>query len=155
PGRRHRFVRRQRRQRDDRAPVFDGPDGRGPLACGRRQLRARARIGERVRQRRIAAPRRAGCQSSGGDHGERRPQRPPPGGVPLMITMREAPDATVLTGAAGWLGSGVMEALTADRSAWARAGTIRALVTNRAEGARLEALSPSVEPVIGDLTDAP
>ena len=71
-----------------------------------------------------------------------------------MTTMREAPDATVVTGAAGWLGSALMEALTSDASGWARTGTIRALVTNRAEGARLQALSPAVEPVIGDVTDA-
>ena len=70
-----------------------------------------------------------------------------------MKTMREAPHATVLTGAAGWLGSAVMEALTTDRAEWARPGTIRALVTNRAEGARLQALSTAVEPVIGDVTD--
>ena len=72
-----------------------------------------------------------------------------------MTSMRAVPDATVLTGAAGWLGSALMEALTADGSRWARAGTIRALVTNRAEGARLQALAPAVEPVIGDVTDPP
>jgi nucleoside-diphosphate-sugar epimerase len=70
-----------------------------------------------------------------------------------VTTDREAPDATVLTGAAGWLGSAVTEALTADGSQWARRGTIRALVTNRVEGARLRALSPALEPVIGDVTD--
>lgn len=70
-----------------------------------------------------------------------------------MTTMREAPAATVLTGAAGWLGSAITEALTAESSRWARTGTVRALVTDRAEGARLQALSPAVEPVIGDVTD--
>ena len=71
-----------------------------------------------------------------------------------MTTMRAAPDATVVTGAGGWLGSALMEALTADGSRCARTGPIRALVTNRVEGGRLQALSPAVEPVVGDVTDA-
>lgn len=70
-----------------------------------------------------------------------------------MTAMRAAPDATVVTGAAGWLGSALIEALTAGGSRWARTGTLRALVTNRVEGARLQALSPAVEPVIGDVAD--
>ena len=69
------------------------------------------------------------------------------------LALRATPDVTVVTGAAGWLGSALMEALTGD-SRWARTGTIRALVTNRAEAARLQALSPAVEPVVGDVTDA-
>jgi nucleoside-diphosphate-sugar epimerase len=68
--------------------------------------------------------------------------------------LRETPDATVVTGAAGWLGSAIMEALTRGDSLWTRTGTIRTLVTNRAEAARLQALSPAVEPVVGDVTDA-
>jgi nucleoside-diphosphate-sugar epimerase len=71
-----------------------------------------------------------------------------------MTATREVPDATVLTGAAGWLGSALMEALTAESSRWARDGAVRALVTNRAEAARLQALSPAVEAVVGDVTDA-
>jgi len=67
--------------------------------------------------------------------------------------LRDAPDATVITGAAGWLGSALMEALTGD-SQWGRTGTIRALVTNRSEAARARALSPTVEPVVGDVTEA-
>lgn len=69
------------------------------------------------------------------------------------LQLRAAPDATVVTGASGWLGSALMEALTSDTS-WARSGTIRALVTNRPEAARVRALSPAVEPVVGDVTDA-
>ena len=70
-----------------------------------------------------------------------------------MTAMRSLPDATVVTGAAGWLGSALMAALTAEGSRWARPGTVRALVTNRVEGARLQALSSTIEPVIGDVTD--
>ena len=71
----------------------------------------------------------------------------------MTPSLRDTPDATVVTGAGGWLGSAIMEALTADGSRWARTGTIRPLVTNRAEAARLQALSPAVEPVVGDVTD--
>jgi nucleoside-diphosphate-sugar epimerase len=67
--------------------------------------------------------------------------------------MNEAPDATVVTGAAGWLGTALMHALTDPASNWARVGTIRALVTNRVEGEQLRSLGPNVEPVIGDVTD--
>ena len=71
-----------------------------------------------------------------------------------MTPMRSAPDATVVTGAGGWLGSALMEALIAPGSPWARPGTIRALVTNRVEGARLQALSSAIVPVIGDVTES-
>ena len=66
--------------------------------------------------------------------------------------MRSTPDATVVTGAAGWLGTALSHALT-DDGAWHRNGTIRVLVRNRVEGDRLSELSGSVEPVIGDLLD--
>jgi len=72
----------------------------------------------------------------------------------MTPSLREAPDVTVVTGAAGWLGSALMEALTGSDSPWARTGTIRPLVTNRVEAARLQALAPAVEPVVGDVTDA-
>ena len=72
----------------------------------------------------------------------------------MTLSLREAPDVTVVTGAAGWLGGALMEALTGSDSPWARTGTIRPLVTNRAEAARLQALARAVEPVVGDLTDA-
>lgn len=66
--------------------------------------------------------------------------------------LRPAPEATVVTGAAGWLGTALMHALTAPASRWHREGTIRALVTNRVEADRLRGLGTQVEPVIGDLT---
>lgn len=70
--------------------------------------------------------------------------------------MRPAPDATIITGAAGWLGTALMHALTEPSSPWRRGGVIRALVTNRVEGDRLRALGGAdcvVEPVVGDVTD--
>jgi nucleoside-diphosphate-sugar epimerase len=66
---------------------------------------------------------------------------------------RSPPDATVITGAAGWLGTALTHALTRPDGEWSRAGTIRVLVRNRVEGARLAALGASVDPVIGDLLD--
>jgi nucleoside-diphosphate-sugar epimerase len=72
----------------------------------------------------------------------------------MTPAMRDAPDATIVTGAGGWLGSALMEALTEDTSRWTRAGTIRALVTNRAEAARLADLSHTVQPFVGDVTDS-
>jgi nucleoside-diphosphate-sugar epimerase len=70
----------------------------------------------------------------------------------MSVTRRPAPDATVVTGAAGWLGAALMHALTSPGAPWYRAGTVRALVTNRVEADRLRALGPQVEPVVGDLT---
>lgn len=68
--------------------------------------------------------------------------------------MRPAPDATVLTGATGWLGTAVVHGLARPDGAWFRNGPLRALVRDRAEAARLRAVADRVEPVVGDLTDA-
>ena len=73
----------------------------------------------------------------------------------MTPTSRPVPDATVVTGAAGWLGTALMHALTGDGSPWRRPGAIRALVTNRVEADRLRAMGGQVEPVVGDVTDAP
>jgi nucleoside-diphosphate-sugar epimerase len=74
-----------------------------------------------------------------------------------VADMHDAPAATIVTGAAGWLGTALMHALTDPASPWHRGGVIRALVTNRVEGDRLRALGKDggtvVEPVVGDVTD--
>ncbi len=67
--------------------------------------------------------------------------------------VRPHPDATVVTGAAGWLGTALTHALTQAEGPWRRAGVVRTLVRNRVEGERLAALGTSIEPVIGDLLD--
>jgi nucleoside-diphosphate-sugar epimerase len=67
--------------------------------------------------------------------------------------LRPVPDATVVTGAAGWLGTALMHALTGE-GVWGRTTTIRALVRDRVEADRLRALGTAVEPVVGDLGDA-
>jgi nucleoside-diphosphate-sugar epimerase len=63
--------------------------------------------------------------------------------------MHEAPSrSVVVTGAAGWLGQNLVRALVADGR-----DTIRCLVQDPSEGARLEVLSPTVQPVVGDVRD--
>lgn len=69
------------------------------------------------------------------------------------VELRPDPPATVVTGAAGWLGTALMHALTTPGSAWRREGTIRALVTNRVDADHLRRLGDQVEPVIADLTE--
>jgi len=64
---------------------------------------------------------------------------------------RASPDATVVTGATGWLGTALMHALTGAQ--WQRGGVIRALVTNRVDADRLAALGDRVEPIVGDIID--
>jgi nucleoside-diphosphate-sugar epimerase len=71
--------------------------------------------------------------------------------VPRSI---ELPDTTVITGAAGWLGSGLVSALTGGDHA--RGGRLRLFVRDAAEGAALEAAAAGtdcrVEAIVGDLT---
>jgi len=69
-----------------------------------------------------------------------------------MSNRRPTPDATVITGAAGWLGTALTHALI-QPGEWQRGGTIRTLVRNRVEADRLAGLSSSIEPVVGDLLD--
>jgi nucleoside-diphosphate-sugar epimerase len=64
--------------------------------------------------------------------------------------MIDTPDVTVITGAAGWLGTGLVSAFTGD-GAHSRPGRIRALVHDPADAPKLE--HPDlVEVVVGDLT---
>ena len=73
----------------------------------------------------------------------------------MSLQMRVVPDATVVTGATGWLGTALMHSLTDSRSPWSRPGTIRALVTNRVDAERLATLGDGVEPIVGDITARP
>lgn len=65
--------------------------------------------------------------------------------------MIDLPDNTVVTGAGGWLGTGLISAFT-DDGPHHRSGCIRALVRDQADADRLANQSDNVEPVIGDLT---
>lgn len=57
------------------------------------------------------------------------------------------PASTIVTGAAGWLGSALVRALAG------RESPIWCLVTSPSEATRLEQLSPAVRPVVGDIRD--
>lgn len=70
-----------------------------------------------------------------------------------MSTTIGAPDTTVITGAGGWLGTGLVTALVGD-GIHARAGRIRALVRDQADATRLTSLSERIEVVTGDIADA-
>jgi nucleoside-diphosphate-sugar epimerase len=59
---------------------------------------------------------------------------------------RELPDLTIITGAAGWLGTALTAALAPAR------GALRLNVLDDAEAARLKELAPDAELVVGDLT---
>jgi len=65
-----------------------------------------------------------------------------------MITL---PDNTIVTGAGGWLGTGLLSAFT-DDGPHGRPGVIRALVRDQADADRLADQSDNVEPIVGDLT---
>ena len=71
----------------------------------------------------------------------------------MTTELIEVPDATVITGAAGWLGTALVNHLGVTGADRYRAGTIRALVRNRVEAEHLRAIGPSIAPVIGDLAD--
>lgn len=60
------------------------------------------------------------------------------------------PTVTVITGAAGWLGRALIDALTDEAGPWARPGVIRALVHHAADATLLEG-RPGLEVVVGDL----
>lgn len=72
----------------------------------------------------------------------------------MSMTMRPTPDATVLTGGTGWLGTAIVHALARPDGAWYRDAPLRVLVRNRAEADRLRAVGERIEPVVGELTDA-
>ena len=72
----------------------------------------------------------------------------------MTLAMRPTPDATVLTGASGWLGTAIVHALARPDGAWFRDATLRPLVRDRAEAERVRSIGDRIEPVVGDLTDA-
>lgn len=68
------------------------------------------------------------------------PETSAPGDLPRPAT-------AVVTGAGGWLGRNLVRALVHDRT------HVRCLVQSESEGALLEVLGPSIEPVVGDVRD--
>jgi nucleoside-diphosphate-sugar epimerase len=70
----------------------------------------------------------------------------------MSLELIGAPTTTVVTGAGGWLGTALVHALVTPGSEWHREGTLRVLTTDTDEAGRLAALSPQVEPIVGDVT---
>lgn len=64
--------------------------------------------------------------------------------------MIDAPDVTVVTGAAGWLGRALVAGLTDPDGPWVRPGRIRAVVRDRDDAALLDGVD-RVEVVVADL----
>jgi nucleoside-diphosphate-sugar epimerase len=64
--------------------------------------------------------------------------------------MKDAPDVTIVTGAGGWFGRALLDALTDPAGPYSRDGEIRALARDRVEAAELATL-PKVVPVVGDV----
>lgn len=69
-----------------------------------------------------------------------------------MTTPLNAPDVTVITGARGWLGTGLVTAFLGDGE-YSRGGTLRLLVRDEDDTSRLRALSDRVELVVGDVRE--
>ncbi len=63
------------------------------------------------------------------------------------------PAATVITGAAGWLGRALVQHLATDLGQHTRDGQVRALVLDQAEADAVFAVSDRVETIIGSVTD--
>lgn len=65
--------------------------------------------------------------------------------------MQETPHLTIVTGAAGWLGRGLLDRLLDANRLGRRPGTIRCLVRSPHEASLLASLSPQIDVVRGDL----
>lgn len=66
---------------------------------------------------------------------------------------RPLPQRTIITGAAGWLGRGLLDALVDEAGPYGRPGEIVAVVRNEAEAATLTDLPARVARVVADVTD--
>ncbi|MEO7397874.1 MAG: NAD(P)-dependent oxidoreductase [Ilumatobacteraceae bacterium] len=77
----------------------------------------------------------------------------PAASTPSTRSARALPSATVVTGAAGWLGRALIHHLADPTGDHPRGGTIRALVLDEAEARAVTAVSSRVETVIGSVTD--
>lgn len=70
----------------------------------------------------------------------------------MTPVLRASPDVTIVTGAAGWLGTSLLEALADGEGRWTRTGEIRALVREQREAAAIATAWPAVRAVVGDVT---
>lgn len=63
------------------------------------------------------------------------------------------PDVTVITGAGGWLGTGLVSAFLDPDHRWSRPGRLRVFVRDRDDEARLATRSDRIDVVVGDIGD--
>ena len=61
----------------------------------------------------------------------------------MTPVLRASPDVTIVTGAAGWLGTSLLEALADGEGRWTRTGEIRALVREQREAAAIATAWPA------------
>jgi nucleoside-diphosphate-sugar epimerase len=66
--------------------------------------------------------------------------------------MIDQPDVTVITGAGGWLGTGLVSAFTDPQHPWSRGGRLRLFVHDHADAQRLAGEGDRVEVVTGDIS---
>lgn len=71
-----------------------------------------------------------------------------------MTQQLATPDVTVITGAGGWLGTGLVAAFLATDHQYHRAGRLRLLVRDPADAAALRAASERIDVVVGDINRA-
>ena len=69
-----------------------------------------------------------------------------------MTAQLTTPDVTVITGAGGWLGTGLVAAFLADDHEYRRPGRLRLLVRDPADATTLRSMSDRVEVVVGDIS---
>lgn len=71
-----------------------------------------------------------------------------------MTAPLTTPDVTVITGACGWLGTGLVTAFLSDDHEYQRSGILRLLVRDPADASTLRFMSDRVEVVVGDISRA-
>lgn len=69
-----------------------------------------------------------------------------------MTALLNTPDVTVVTGAGGWLGTGLVDAFLGPGE-HSRTGNLRLLVRDHDDATRLRALSDRVDVVVGDIAE--
>ena len=70
----------------------------------------------------------------------------------MIEPMIPDPDVTVITGAGGWLGTGLVSAFTDPAHPWTRGGSLRCFVHDAADAQRLASGDDRVDVVTGDIS---